>query len=233
MFKGRPLLRLTMALSLSAGALVHAADDFLLSRFGEYVDALRTQADVPGLAVAVVGATDVTWEGMFGHQDVERNLPVRFDTPFQLDDTTQAIVGSLAMQCASEGKISLDDPVSKFMPASAGRQRDDRPAADPHERQREQPQLLVSSGAARADCGGRSPRARSRRSGAGVAGLLDVMSMFDSVPGSDVVRLTPPAEGFTAQDLDDYARRSAAPGDALLGRRARPRDAVVLRRARR
>src|SRR6185436_17417384 len=119
MLMRRPLLRLTMALTLSAGVFVHAADDFLLSRFSEYLSALRAQAGIPGLAAAIVGSADLTWEGMYGFQDIERNLPVRFDTPFQLDDTTQAIVGSLVMQCASEGKISLDDPVSKYMPASA------------------------------------------------------------------------------------------------------------------
>src|SRR5438132_430009 len=38
----RPLLLLTMALSLSVGAPVHAADDFLLSRFSDYLESLRT-----------------------------------------------------------------------------------------------------------------------------------------------------------------------------------------------
>ena len=105
----RPLLRLTMALSLSAGVFVHAADDFLLSRFSEYLNALRAQAGIPGLAAAIVGSSDVTWEGMFGFQDVERNLPVRFDTPFQLDDTTQAIVDFLKRFAGALGvNITID-----------------------------------------------------------------------------------------------------------------------------
>jgi len=229
MFKGRPLLRLAMALSLSAGALVHAADDFLLSRFGEYVDALRMQADVPGLAVAVVGATDVTWEGMFGHQDVERNLPVRFDTPFHLDDTTQAIVGSLAMRCASEGKISLEDPVSKFMPASAegnatiGQLLTHTSGNASNRSFSYRPERLEPIAAAVAACSESTFRA-------GVAEMLDVMSMSDSVPGSDVVRLVPPAEGFTAQDLDDYARalqRLATPYSVDKRGRATPSSYVA------
>src|SRR5258708_5625660 len=112
----RPLL-LTVALSLSMGALMHAADDFVLSRFSEYLDALRTQAGIPGLAAAIVGPTDVNWEGFFGLADVDRNVAVRFDTPFQLDDTTQAIAASLAVRCAQDGWLSLDDPVRKFEPS--------------------------------------------------------------------------------------------------------------------
>ena len=100
----RPLLLVTMALSLSVGALVHAADDFVLSRFGEYLESLRTQARIPGLAVAIVGPTNVNWEGVFGQQDVERNIAARLDTPFQLDGTTQAIAASLALRCASDGR---------------------------------------------------------------------------------------------------------------------------------
>ena len=229
MFKGRPLLRLTMAMSLSAGVFVHAADDFLLSRFGEYVDALRSQAGIPGLAVAIVGATDVTWEAMYGHQDVERNLPVRFDTPFQLDDTTQAIVGSLVMYCASQGKISLDDPVSKYMPASAdanltiGQLLTHTNGNANNRSFSYRPERLEPIAAAVAACSESTFRA-------GVAEMLDVMSMSDSVPGSDVVRLVPPAEGFTAQDLDDYARalqRLATPYSVDKRGRATPSSYVA------
>ena len=113
-----PLLRLTIALSLSAGVLVHGADDFLLTRFGDYLEALRMQARIPGLAVAMVGPDAVNWERVYGLQDVERNIAVRIDTPFQLDDTTQAIVAAMALRCASDGLLSLDDPVGNFAPSS-------------------------------------------------------------------------------------------------------------------
>src|SRR6185295_19026501 len=118
MFMRRPLMLLTLALSLSLGALVHAADDFVLSRFGEYLESLRTQAGIPGLAAAIVGPAGVNWEGTFGQQDVERNIASRLDTPFQLDGTTQTVVASLALRCASDGELSLDDSVGKFAPAS-------------------------------------------------------------------------------------------------------------------
>ena len=98
-----PFPLLVMVLALSAAALVRAGDDLVLSRFSEYLDALRVQAGIPGLSAAIVGPADVTWEGAFGQQDVERNIATRLDTPFHLDGTTQAFVGSLAVRCASDG----------------------------------------------------------------------------------------------------------------------------------
>src|SRR5262249_21602774 len=114
----RSLLPLTIALALWASARGHAADDFLLTRFSEYLDALRIQAGIPGLAAAIVGLDAVNWEGSFGRQNVERNIAVRPDTPFQLDGTTQVIAGSLAVRCAADGWLELDDPVAKFVPSS-------------------------------------------------------------------------------------------------------------------
>src|SRR5438132_11085420 len=99
----RPPLLLTIALSLSACTLAHAADDFILSRFSDYLDALRTQAGIPGLAAAIVGPAGVNWEAAFGQQDVERNVATRLDTPFHLDGTTQTVVASLAVRCAQDG----------------------------------------------------------------------------------------------------------------------------------
>src|SRR5262244_996503 len=80
----RPPLLVTIAMVLFAGAFAQA-DDFLFSRFSDYLDALRIQAGIPGLAAAIIGPGSVSWEGAFGQQDVERNINVTIDTPFELD----------------------------------------------------------------------------------------------------------------------------------------------------
>src|SRR5262249_36610005 len=113
----RPPLLVTLAITLSACALLRA-DDFVTARFGDYLEALRLQAGIPGLAAAIVGPSEVMWERAFGLQDVERNIATRVDTPFQLDGTTQTFVAARALRCAEEGSLSLDDPVRKWQPAS-------------------------------------------------------------------------------------------------------------------
>jgi CubicO group peptidase (beta-lactamase class C family) len=230
MLMRRPLLRLTMALTLSAGVFVHAADDFLLSRFSEYLSALRAQAGIPGLAAAIVGSADLTWEGMYGCQDIERNLPVRFDTPFQLDDTTQAIVASLAVRCASEGRLSLDDPIGKFVPTSpdAGAtigellSHTSGPANNRSFSYR--PERLEPVAAAVAACSESTLRAAVAHV------IFEKLASIDSVPGSDIVRVVPPAEGFSAADIEKYAaalRRLATPYSVDKRNRTTPSSYVA------
>jgi CubicO group peptidase (beta-lactamase class C family) len=200
----RPPLLLTIALLISTGVFTHAADDFLYSRFSDYLDALRTQAGIPGLAAAIVGPTGVTWEAAFGQQDVERNVATRVDTPFELDGLTQTMVAARAMRCASQGLLSLDDPVGKFVPSSpdAGatiRQLLTHTIAGPggltfsYRLERLAPLATVV-----APCTDSTFRWS-------VANALEYLSMMvDSVPGTDVLQLTAPAERFTASALERY-----------------------------
>jgi CubicO group peptidase (beta-lactamase class C family) len=98
---------------LCAGVRIQAADNLVLSRFGDYIEALRMQTAVPGLAALIVGTTDVAWERAFGHQDVDRLVTTRTDTPFHFDMITQTLTASLTLQCVQAGKVSLDDRIEK------------------------------------------------------------------------------------------------------------------------
>jgi CubicO group peptidase (beta-lactamase class C family) len=208
-----PRLRLlTMALLLSVGTMVRA-DDFVLSHFNDYLDALRIQAGIPGLAVAIVGPGAVNWEGAFGQQDVERNIATRVDTPFQLDGTTQTIVAALALRCASDGWLSLDDPVSKFAPtspdagATIGQLLTHTTAGPNGLTFAYRPERLTPVAAAIAACTDSTFRW-------GIGSFVNRWAMADTVPGADVAKLTAPAENFTASDLQRYA--------GVLGRLATP-----------
>ena len=46
----------------------------VLNRFGDYVESLRAQAGIPGLAAAIVGTNDILWEGAFGLPDTAQAL---------------------------------------------------------------------------------------------------------------------------------------------------------------
>jgi CubicO group peptidase (beta-lactamase class C family) len=195
----RRLLPIALAVSLSAVALVHAADDLILSRFSDYLDSLRTQAGIPGLSAAIVSLGDVNWERAFGQQDVERNIATRSDTPFQIDGTTQLMTAVLALRCVEEGKLSLDDPagdatvralLSHSSPGSGGATFSYRP------------QRLDALAEVIGRCTGTTFRGA-------VKNLADIVAMADSVPGVDY--LTDPA---TAGSASRYG--------AILDRLARP-----------
>ena len=52
--------------------------------FGAYLDSLRDQAGIPGLAAAIVDTNGIVWERAYGRQDIDRALrpePTRLSTP--------------------------------------------------------------------------------------------------------------------------------------------------------
>ena len=189
---------LAVAASLLAGVPVRAEDpidDLIFGRFRDYVESLRTQAGIPGLAAAIVGPDDILWEHAFGWQDLERSIATRTDTPFHLDGLTQVFTASLVLRCVEEGRLSLDDRIGRFDSAS--------PDANATLRQvlthtsgtpdnlvfAHQPERLAPLASAIRTCTGDSFREST-------TDLLDRLAMTDSVPGPDVIRLTPPAEGI-------------------------------------
>ena len=182
--------------------------------FGAYLDSLREQAGIPGLAAAIVDTNGIVWERAYGRQDIDRALATRTDTPFNADGLTQTLTASIVLRCAEEGGLSLDDSVGTFGVATA----------EPDATVR---QLLTHTSGApesltfllRPDrlaplwpivrtCAVDSYREV-------FANLLHRLAMFDSVPGPNIVTVVPPAEGVPDPgDVERYA--------ALLQRRATP-----------
>ena len=56
----------------------------------------------------------------FGMRDVEQRQAMTSDTIFRLYSMSKAITSIAAMMLVDDGKLSLDDPLSKFIPAFAG-----------------------------------------------------------------------------------------------------------------
>ena len=93
--------------------------DQLLSLYGGYLETLRVQAGIPGLAGAVIGDSDVLWQQAFGAQDIESSRQTRTDTPFHLNGLTQLITASMVLQCADQNRLNLNSPIGIYTPSSA------------------------------------------------------------------------------------------------------------------
>jgi CubicO group peptidase (beta-lactamase class C family) len=199
----RSLLALTTAMSLGA-VLPSRADDLVTDRFGDYVESLRSQAGIPGLAAAIVGNNDLVWERAFGRQDIERSIATRTDTPFHLDGVTQVFTATLVLRCVEDGRLSLDDPIGKFTsdslePGATLRQiltHTSGPSDNLVFAYR--PERLDPLKFAVSACTGASFRET-------LANQLIRLAMVDSVPGPDIVHLAPPTEDIpAAAALDRY-----------------------------
>ncbi len=56
----------------------------------------------------------------YGQRDIENGVPVEKDTIFRIYSMTKPIIGVALMTYYDEGRFTLDDPVSKFIPEFAG-----------------------------------------------------------------------------------------------------------------
>ncbi len=63
-----------------------------------------------------------------GHADIAANRPMREDTLFAIASMTKPITATAVMILRDEGKLSLDDPVSKYIPEFANVRLEGKPA---------------------------------------------------------------------------------------------------------
>jgi CubicO group peptidase (beta-lactamase class C family) len=107
----RALPALVVALLASTVALTAQSGDFLTLRFERYLDALRSQAGIPGLSGIILREGTVIWEAGLGVHNVDRSLPATPDTPYYIGDLTQVFTATMVLQCVEQGTLSFDDPV--------------------------------------------------------------------------------------------------------------------------
>ena len=75
-----------------------------------------TRGDVPGVVALVVDRDKVLYHEAFGKRNVAKNVPMAKDTIFRIASMTKAVTSVGVMQLVEQGKIGLDDDVSKFLP---------------------------------------------------------------------------------------------------------------------
>jgi CubicO group peptidase (beta-lactamase class C family) len=61
----------------------------------------------------------VRYKNLLGYADVEAMKPISEDNVFWIASMSKMFVGASIMMLVDEGKVSLDDPVSKFIPQLA------------------------------------------------------------------------------------------------------------------
>jgi D-alanyl-D-alanine carboxypeptidase len=70
---------------------------------------------VPG-AVALVASLDEQWLEAFGTRTLKGIDPVTTEDSFRIGSITKTMTGTVILRLVQEGKLKLDDPVSKFYP---------------------------------------------------------------------------------------------------------------------
>ncbi len=103
------------ALALLACLFVTAAR---ADRVDDYVLEEMRLRHVPGLALTVVKDGKVIKERGYGLASVELNAPVTPETVFEIGSVSKQITAAAVMLLVEEGKLSLDDRISKHLPGT-------------------------------------------------------------------------------------------------------------------
>jgi CubicO group peptidase (beta-lactamase class C family) len=77
------------------------------------------RGDILGAVLLVARHGKVVMYEAVGLRDRERNLPMEKDTPFQIQSMIKPVVASAALILAADGKLQLNAPVSRYIPAFA------------------------------------------------------------------------------------------------------------------
>jgi CubicO group peptidase (beta-lactamase class C family) len=119
----RHLLSSCLVVALCAPVL--AADHPIAERMKQCVD----QKEVAGTVTLVVTRDKVVAQDVVGLADIAHHTPMKPDTIFWIASMTKPITATAVMMLQEEGKLSVEDPVGKYVPELKDlKTKDGRPA---------------------------------------------------------------------------------------------------------
>jgi CubicO group peptidase (beta-lactamase class C family) len=90
-----------------------------LAKVGEFFMNEVAIGKIPGAIVLIQQHGKPVYHEFFGVQDTLSKAPMTDQTIFRLSSMTKAITSVVAVQLIDEGKLSLDDPIAKYIPSFA------------------------------------------------------------------------------------------------------------------
>jgi CubicO group peptidase (beta-lactamase class C family) len=88
-----------------------------LERVGEYFRNEIATGKIPGAILLIQQHGKPVYRESFGVRDVATGLPITPNTIFRLYSMTKPITSVAAMMLIDEGKLKLDEPLSKYIPS--------------------------------------------------------------------------------------------------------------------
>src|SRR6185436_7729613 len=103
-------------LSGAAAAGLPTITDAGRAALADFLRERVAHGDVPAVVALVVNRDAVLFLDGAGKRDVAHNAPIATDTIFRIASMTKPITSLGVMMLHEEGKIGLDDPVTKYLP---------------------------------------------------------------------------------------------------------------------
>lgn len=126
----------TISLFLAAALLCAAPpasksglDPERLARIPARMKAFVEKGEIPGCVTLIGRRGQIAQIEAVGWADTEEKKPMRADTIFQIMSMTKPVTGVAVMMLVEEGKLSVNDPVEKYLPEFKGQKVVDRASA--------------------------------------------------------------------------------------------------------
>jgi D-alanyl-D-alanine carboxypeptidase len=77
----------------------------------------RVKSGTPGTSATILVGGRLVWHGVSGTVDLRTGRPVTFDTMYSLASVSKLFTSTIALRLMEEGKLRLEDPISRYVPA--------------------------------------------------------------------------------------------------------------------
>ncbi|MFZ0061578.1 MAG: serine hydrolase [Pyrinomonadaceae bacterium] len=115
------IFALLLTISLNGHTLAQrlnlsASDNAAVTRLEQTIPALMTEADIPGLSIALIRDSKLIWTHEFGVANTETKAPVNSNTVFEAASLTKPVFAYAVLKLVDSGKLDLDTPLVKYLP---------------------------------------------------------------------------------------------------------------------
>ena len=91
-----------------------------ISGIEQQIKELSTNAQIPGLCTSFFTNDDIIYTKSFGVRDIDTRSPVDLNTLFGIGSCTKVVVSLAIHQLSESGKLSIEDPVNKYVSLELG-----------------------------------------------------------------------------------------------------------------
>ena len=107
-----------VALLLLAFAVIARAgiSDALTRQINQDVRTVLQRSETPGASILAIRDGQVIYRRAFGLRDLERRLPARMDTHYEIGSITKQFTAAAILQLQDAGKLKIDEKVSAYLP---------------------------------------------------------------------------------------------------------------------
>jgi D-alanyl-D-alanine carboxypeptidase len=93
--------------------------DYAAALEGQITKTMKKNA-IPGAIALVLSPSRGDWSSTFGTAELGADVPMSLHDYFRIGSNTKTMTSTVILQLVEEGKLSLDDPISKFRPDVPG-----------------------------------------------------------------------------------------------------------------